>query len=58
MEQSEVELRTPSGPPLRRALVSGGGAASFVGGFPKMRSDFVQGVEPVSNNVIVKLWIK
>ena len=30
----------------RRALGSGGGAASFVGGFPKMRSDFVQGVEP------------
>ena len=30
----------------RRALASGGGAASFVGGFPKMRSDFVQGVEP------------
>ena len=29
----------------RRALASGGGAASFVGGFPKMRSDFVQGVE-------------
>ncbi|OGH50254.1 MAG: hypothetical protein A3H17_00740 [Candidatus Levybacteria bacterium RIFCSPLOWO2_12_FULL_37_14] len=31
---------------VRRALGSGGGAASFVGGFPKMRSDFVQGVEP------------
>src|SRR3989344_4694461 len=30
---------------VRRALGSGGGAASFVGGFPKMRSDFVQGVE-------------
>ena len=30
----------------RRALGSGGGAASFVGGFPKMRSNFVQGVEP------------
>ena len=30
----------------RRALTSGGGAASFFGGFPKMRSDFVQGVEP------------
>ena len=29
-----------------RALASGGGAASFVGGFPKMRSDFVQGMEP------------
>ena len=29
-----------------RALASGGGAASFVGGLPKMRSDFVQGVEP------------
>ena len=29
-----------------RALASGGGVASFVGGFPKMRSDFVQGVEP------------
>jgi len=28
-----------------RALASGGGAASFVGGLPKMRSDFVQGVE-------------
>jgi len=31
---------------VRRALASGGGAASFVGGFPKMGSDFVQGVEP------------
>ena len=30
-----------------RALASGGGVASFVGGFPKMRSDFVQGVEPI-----------
>jgi len=29
-----------------RVVASGGGAASFVGGFPKMRSDFVQGVEP------------
>ncbi|MBI2610132.1 hypothetical protein HYW53_03060 [Candidatus Giovannonibacteria bacterium] len=29
-----------------RALASGGGAASFVGGFLKMRSDFVQGMEP------------
>jgi len=29
-----------------RALASGGGAASFVGGLPEMRSDFVQGVEP------------
>jgi hypothetical protein len=29
-----------------RALASGGGAASFVGGLPKMRSDFVQGMEP------------
>jgi len=28
-----------------QALASGGGAASFVGVFPKMRSDFVQGVE-------------
>jgi len=34
---------------VRRASASGGGAASFVGGFPKMRSDFVQGVEPVEN---------
>ena len=34
---------------VRRALGSGGGAASFVGGFPKMRSDFVQGVEPIRN---------
>ena len=31
---------------VRRVSASGGGAASFVGGFPKMRSDFVQGVEP------------
>jgi len=31
---------------VRRALASGGGAASFVRGFPKMGSDFVQGVEP------------
>jgi len=31
---------------VRRALASGGGAASFVGGFPKMGSDFVQGTEP------------
>ena len=31
---------------VRRMSASGGGAASFVGGFPKMRSDFVQGVEP------------
>ena len=30
----------------RRASASGGGAASFVGSFPKMRSDFVQGAEP------------
>ena len=30
-----------------RVVASGGGLASFVGGFPKMRSDFVQGVEPV-----------
>ncbi|OGE94768.1 MAG: hypothetical protein A3B10_02315 [Candidatus Doudnabacteria bacterium RIFCSPLOWO2_01_FULL_44_21] len=30
----------------RAGLRHGGGAASFVGGFPKMRSDFVQGVEP------------
>jgi len=29
-----------------RVPASGGGVASFVGGFPKMRSDFVQGVEP------------
>ncbi len=29
-----------------RALASGGGAASFVGGLPEMRSDFVQGTEP------------
>ena len=29
-----------------RALASGGGAASFVGGRLKMGSDFVQGVEP------------
>jgi len=29
-----------------RVVASGGGAASFVGCFPKMRSDFVQGVEP------------
>ena len=29
-----------------RGVASGGGAASFVGGFPKVRSDFVQGVEP------------
>jgi len=29
-----------------RALASGGGAASFVGSFPKMGSDFVQGMEP------------
>jgi len=28
-----------------RALASGGGAASFVGGLPKMGSDFVQGME-------------
>ena len=28
-----------------RVVASGGGAASFFGGFPKMRSDFVQGVE-------------
>ena len=34
-----------------RALASGGGAASFVGGFPKMRSDFVQGVEPNRMNI-------
>ena len=33
-----------------RALASGGGAASFFGGFPKMRSDFVQGVEPNAIN--------
>jgi len=31
---------------VRRVVASGGGAASFVGGFPKMGSDFVQGVEP------------
>ena len=30
----------------RRAVASGGGAVSFVGGFPKMGSDFVQGTEP------------
>jgi len=30
---------------VRRALASGGGAASFIGGRLKMRSDFVQGVE-------------
>jgi hypothetical protein len=30
---------------VRRVVASGGGAASFVGGFPKMRSDFVQGME-------------
>jgi len=30
-----------------RVSASGGGLASFVGCFPKMRSDFVQGVEPV-----------
>jgi len=30
-----------------RALASGGGAASFVGGFPKMGSDFVQVMEQV-----------
>ena len=29
-----------------RVVASGGGAASFVGGRLKMRSDFVQGVEP------------
>ena len=29
-----------------RALASGGGAASFVGGLLKMGSDFVQGTEP------------
>jgi len=29
-----------------RAQASGGGAASFVGGLPEMRSDFVQGTEP------------
>ena len=28
-----------------RALASGGGAASFVGSLPEMRSDFVQGAE-------------
>jgi len=28
-----------------RALASGGGAASFVGSLPEMRSDFVQGME-------------
>ena len=33
-----------------RALASGGGAASFVGGLPEMRSDFVQGVEPIKNH--------
>ena len=31
---------------VRRALASGGGAASFVRGRLKMGSDFVQGVEP------------
>ena len=31
---------------VRRALGSGGGAASFVGGRLKIGSDFVQGVEP------------
>ena len=35
-----------------RVSASGGGAASFVGGFPKMRSDFVQGVEPNLTSVI------
>ena len=29
-----------------RVVASGGGAASFVGGLPEMRSDFVQGMEP------------
>src|SRR3989338_6016022 len=33
---------------VRRVSASGGGAASFVGGFSKMRSAFVQGVEPSS----------
>ena len=32
-----------------RVVASGGGAASFVGGFPKMGSDFVQGVEQTKN---------
>ena len=31
-----------------RVVASGGGLASFVGGFPKMGSDFVQGMEHVS----------
>jgi len=33
----------------RRALASGGGAASFVGVRLKIGSDFVQGTEPIKN---------
>ena len=40
----------------RRASASGGGLASFGGCFPKMRSDFVQGVEHIKNhNKLLKL---
>ena len=39
-----------------RALASGGGAASFVGGLPEMRSDFVQDMEPTKKNLINKVF--
>src|SRR3989344_838968 len=40
---------------VRRVSTSGGGAASFVGGFPKMRSDFVVQREPVSMKPKIRL---
>ena len=39
-----------------RALASGGGAASFVGGLPEMRSDFVQGMEPTKKQRFSSLF--
>ena len=39
----------------KRNTKFGGGAASFVGCFPEMRSDFVQGVEPHKKAEILSL---
>ena len=39
-----------------RVVASGGGAASFVGGFPKMRSDFVQGVDAYKKLTTIWSW--
>ena len=41
---------------VRRMSASGGGAASFVGGFPKMRSDFVQGVDAYKKLTTIWSW--